>query len=115
MIRPAVNDDADALTVLMQQLGYEIRKEEVGFNLHLYEKMNGLVFVAVEDEQVVAFISGVFVPLFHVSELMFRITALCVAEHKRTMGIGRSLVNKMEELCRKKDCFYLEVTSGAHR
>ena len=46
---------------------------------------------------------------------MFRITALCVDEAYRSKGFGKKLVNAIEDWCIKKSCFYIEVTSGAHR
>ena len=115
LIRTAVLSDTNALIGLMRQLGYDIGADDVTANLHLYEKMKGFVFVAEEETSVMAFISGIFVPLFHRRELMFRITALCVDEQQRGRGTGRALVQKIEALCRKNDCTYLEVTSGAHR
>ena len=46
---------------------------------------------------------------------MFRITALCVDENERGRGVGKRLIEKIEEICKKKECNYLEVTSGRHR
>jgi N-acetylglutamate synthase-like GNAT family acetyltransferase len=115
LIREARSTDCTALIELMQQLGYQISSDEIAANLHLYEKMQGFVFVVAEDEKAVAMISGVFVPLFHRHEMLFRITTLVVHEEKRGNGLGKALLQRIEELCRKKDCDYLEVTSGAHR
>lgn len=115
MIRHASTSDITSLIELIKQLGYEINKEQVAANLHLYEKLQGFVFVAEEEERVIGFASGTFVPLFHSHEMMFRITALCVHESKRGTGIGKELMLKMEEVCKKKECNYMEVTSGPQR
>src|SRR5215212_9552282 len=115
LIRHATTSDVGSIIELNHQLGYEINKEQVAANLHLYERLQGFVFVGEEDEKVVAFISGVFIPLFHSSEMMFRITAMCVLASQRGLGIGKAMVQKIEEICKKKDCNYIEITSGAHR
>lgn len=115
LIRHAGTGDTAAIVSLNKQLGYDISREDVAANLHMYERVQGFVFVAEESEKVIAFISGVFIPLFHVPELLFRITALCVDDMYREKGIGKALLQKIEAVCRKKECFYIEVTSGAHR
>jgi GNAT superfamily N-acetyltransferase len=115
LIRHATSGDIETIIDLTRQLGYTITREDVAANLHMYEKVQGYVFVAVQNEKVIAFISGVFIPLFHSYENMFRITALCVDEKQRAMGVGKSLIQKIEELCRKKECFFIEVTSGEKR
>jgi len=115
LIRHATSGDIETIIELTSQLGYTIDREGVAANLHIYEKVQGYVFVAVRNEKVIAYIAGVFMPLFHAYETMFRITALCVHEKERSRGIGKSLVEKIEDLCRKKECFYLEVTSGEKR
>ena len=115
LIRHATTSDTDVLVELIRQLGYEITRDALSANLHIYNKTGGYVFVSEEEEQVTGFISGSMIPLFHMQESMFRITALCVHEQYREKGVGKELVLKVEELCRKKECFQLEVTSGAHR
>lgn len=115
LIRHATTADISYIIELIRQLGYEINIEQVAANLHLYEKLQGFVFVAEEEEHVIGFASGSFVPLFHSNEMMFRITALCVHETKRGTGIGKNLMQRIEEVCKKKDCNYIEVTSGPQR
>jgi len=85
LIRHASTSDITTLIELIKQLGYEINKEQVAANLHLYEKLQGFVFVAEDDGRVVGFASGTFVPLFHSHEMMFRITALCVSDARREL------------------------------
>jgi GNAT superfamily N-acetyltransferase len=115
LIRHATTADTVALAKLLEQLGYPLGRDEVAANVHIYQKMQGYVFVAEEEEKVVAFISGIFIPQFHLREMMFRITALSVDESSRTKGVGRQLVQKIEELCRKNGCGSIELTSGAQR
>lgn len=115
LIRHALSEDIADLVELIRQLGYTLSREDMAANLHIYERMQGFAFVADEGGRAVGFVSGALLPLFHQREMMCRITALCVAEGLRGQGIGKSLLAKIEEVCRKKDCYYLEVTSGAHR
>src|SRR6476620_4764761 len=99
LIRHANTADTVALGKLLEQLGYSLGRDEVAANVHIYQKMQGYIFVAEEGDKVIAFVSGVFIPLFHLREMMFRITALCVDESARSLGIGSALVKKIEELC----------------
>src|SRR5438874_12144151 len=104
MIRHAGSGDSASIIALINQLGYEISREDLSANLHMYEKVQGFVFVAEENGKVIGFVSGLFIPLFHKHELMFRVSALCVDENEREEGIGKRLLEKIEELCRKKEC-----------
>jgi len=115
LIRHANTADTVALGKLLEQLGYSLGRDEVAANVHIYQKMQGYIFVAEEGDKVIAFVSGVFIPLFHLREMMFRITALCVDESARSLGIGSALVKKIEELCRKNECNSIELNSGAQR
>ena len=49
LIRHASTSDITTLIELIKQLGYEINKEQVAANLHLYERLQGFVFVAEEN------------------------------------------------------------------
>jgi GNAT superfamily N-acetyltransferase len=115
IIRAAAKEDAIAISQLVLELGYEITSEDVSYNISLYGQAKGIVLVAVENNTAIGFITGIFIPLFHAKERMFRITALCVAEAQRGKGIGKMLLHQMESRCLENDCRYLEVTSGPHR
>jgi N-acetylglutamate synthase-like GNAT family acetyltransferase len=115
IIRNALTNDAAVIKELIQQLGYEISTGQVEKNIGIYEQAKGHVLVMEDKNEVIGFIAGAYIPLFHQSELMFRITALCVNNANKTKGAGRQLVNAIEVACKKNQCYYVEVTSGAHR
>jgi GNAT superfamily N-acetyltransferase len=115
MIRQAVSADAASIQRLIHQLGYEIGLAEMTNNITIHQQDGAIVFVAVVADNIAGFISGAFIPLFHANEKMLRITALCVDELQRGKGIGKKLVYAIESWCKGKTCFYIEVTSGAHR
>ncbi len=115
MIRSAAENDAAAIKGLMAQLGYDITISDAADNINVYHQSDAVVLVSTDNNLVIGFISGAIVPLFHKKESMFRITALCVDEAYRSKGFGKKLVNAIEDWCIKKSCFYIEVTSGAHR
>jgi N-acetylglutamate synthase-like GNAT family acetyltransferase len=115
IIRNALPNDAAVVKELIQQLGYEISTDEVEKNIGIYELANGHVLVMEDKNKVIGFIAGAYIPLFHQSGLMFRITALCVNNANKAKGAGRQLINAIEIACKKNQCYYIEVTSGAHR
>ncbi|RZL04816.1 MAG: GNAT family N-acetyltransferase [Pedobacter sp.] len=115
VIRKAVIEDASSIRELIRQLGYEIKASDVEKNITIYNEVKGHVLIAEENSNIIGFVSGAFIPLFHSNELMFRITALCVDQNSRSQGVGKHLINAIEEKCKDNNCFYLEVTSGAHR
>lgn len=114
-IRNAAVEDAASIRILIEQLGYVITEKEVENNILAYNKQGGYISVAESDDHIVGFISGAYIPLFHASGKLFRITALCVDANNRAKGIGKLLVQSIENICIENDCFYFEVTSGAHR
>lgn len=115
IVRNALAADAVVIKELVHQLGYEISTDEVEKNINLYEQIRGHVMVAEENREVFGFIAGAYIPLFHQAELMFRITALSVNNAHKTKGVGRLLVHAIEAACKKDQCYYIELTSGAHR
>lgn len=115
MIRPAITGDAPSIQKLVLQLGYEISLSDVEDNIRFYQQPEQLVLVATNGNDIIGFITGAFLPMFHIKEKMCRITALCVDELQRSKGIGKGLVHALEKWCEENKCYYIEVTSGHHR
>ena len=115
-IREAVVGDADALAILLSQLGYPndasfvIRKLE-----ELAERETAKVFVAEQDGSVVGFLSFDSEPAFHREGRIGTITAMCVLDNARGRGIGRQLIERAEAYAKESGCVRIAVASGIHR
>lgn len=114
-VRDAKVGDVDSICELMKQLGYKISKEDVEKNIARYGEINGTVLVAELDEEIVGFLSFSVIPLFHKYGSLGRITAMCVSNSHRRMGIGNALITELDTLARRLKCERIEVVSGDHR
>ena len=110
IFREAKIDDVSALVQLMDQLGYDITPATLAKNLQFYAPC---VLVAELDEQVVGCIAYQILPLFHTEAKHLRIVSLIIDKQHRGKGIGKQLLQQIEE--RAKGCEYVELTSGSHR
>ena len=115
-VRPAVRGDAGAIAVLLTQLGYPVRAEEVIVRLG---RMNGLkdviVLVADIEEEVVGVITGHVFPSIHDSLPVAQLTSLVVNEDHRKLGVGARLTAAVEEWAREIGAARITLTSGLHR
>ncbi len=84
---------------------------------HLLEqtKSLGVIFIAKDEHAAAGFIAGVISDedpddtLDHYSAKEGKILELVVSKQHRGGGIGRELMEKMEEYFREKDCEYIRV------
>jgi len=114
-IREAREGDADSISSLITELGYELSSSGVVDRLTNYETIGGRVWVALEDSQVVGFLSFHLITFFHAIGRSGRITAMCVASSHRRLGVGHQLLEFMEQYSREMGCERIEVMSGDHR
>ena len=114
-IREAQREDALRISNLMTELGYELSISGVIDRLSEYEAIRGRVWVALEDELVVGFLSFHLITYFHAVGRAGRITAMCVASTHRRSGVGHQLMHCMENFAESKGCDRVEVMSGDHR
>lgn len=141
-IRPDTADDRPSLLLLMTELQEYLAsldslhrlKTTEDFDAETYldylfadlERDNGSFFVADEDGSVLGFIAG-SIPaedpedlLDHYPAREGKIHELVVSEGHREKGIGRLLMEKMEQQFRSQGCEYIRVgcftpNTGAHR
>lgn len=112
--RPAREDDADGVAVLLSELGYAFDPGTVRERLrNLASAQDG--FLVVDEGAVLGLIGVHAIPLLHARGSVARITALVVRRDARGRGIGRALVAAAETFARKAGCVRMEVTSGDHR
>lgn len=119
VVRPAVADDAQPVVELLDHLGYHAAVEVVRRRLATRTSSVGdIVAVAVPSAggDPLGFVAAHVVPLLAESTDGFvRITALSVAPSAARRGVGRQLVEFVEDVARQRDLELLEVSSGKRR
>jgi GNAT superfamily N-acetyltransferase len=79
------------------------------------KRLGGGVYVAEMDGAVVGFAAVQVVPLLERERPLCRLTALVVDEEARRPGVGRALLERVEDEARRLGCERLEVTSSVQR
>lgn len=112
-IRNACYEDTTKIAVLLQQLGYESTREDVGERLSAVQgSSTDLVLVATSEEHIVGCISLHVMPMFHKTGFIGRITSMVVDADCRGQGIGKALMGFAVEWFATHGCVKIEVTSG---
>lgn len=100
--RNRMPEDFDAIAYVDQLIGH-------------VERDHGLIFIACDDHEVGGFIAG-SIPdegpddlLDHYPAKEGKIIELVVSQEHRGQGTGHTLMEKMEEYFRQKDCEYIRV------
>lgn len=116
-IRVASLQDADAIAVLMTQLGYETSADRIAGKLSAFERNQGdEVFVALDNHyRVIGCMSLHVLELFHSEGCLGRITSLVVHNDVRRRGVGTALIEAAERFFEAAGCIRVEVTSGDQR
>ena len=116
VVRPAADDDSEAIAGLLAQLGYPARPAQVAGRLaRMLAEPGQSVLVATDEGRVVG-LATVIVRHVLVDDAPFaRLAALVVEDGHRGRGVGRALVAAAEEIARAAGCSAIEVTSGDHR
>jgi ribosomal protein S18 acetylase RimI-like enzyme len=79
------------------------------------KKRKGIIYVAVEDSNVLGFIAGTVIPENNIDRLTEdtsikgRVDELCVENNIRSRGIGAALIKKMEEYLTSVGCKYIYI------
>jgi ribosomal protein S18 acetylase RimI-like enzyme len=115
IIRPGRPEDARSLVDLLEQLGHPLTEEQVNAKIELFSAPGSRLLVYEMDQRVVGFISLHWFDKFHSLGMTGRITALCVTEKVRDMGIGGMLLTAAEQLLKKHNCREIEVTTNMKR
>ena len=116
VIRRARVADGAALAKLLSELGYHCTQDFARKRIRaLSGKATDRIFVAVEKQVVTAFISCHILPMIHQRGFLCRVTAICVLPEWRARGIGKLLMETVEDFARSRDCVKIEITSGKYR
>lgn len=115
-MREATLNDIDVLSDLIFQLGYPISVADMTQSLNTYLNSNNYyVYVAVVNEEVVGVASVIINDYFHKIGRIAIVTALCIDEKHRSAGIGKLLMNFVEQQAKYNSCNFVELKSGLHR
>ncbi|MGC3947312.1 MAG: GNAT family N-acetyltransferase [Chryseolinea sp.] len=114
-IRQGKPNDARSLVILLEQLGHPLSEPIVLEKIEMFTAPDFQLLVCEVDNQVAGFISLHWFDKFHSVGKTGRITALCVHEKVRDMGIGGALLAAAEKLLTENGCREIEVTSNMRR
>jgi N-acetylglutamate synthase-like GNAT family acetyltransferase len=115
-IRQATAADADAIARLLGQLGYPTDGVVVPERLNrLRANHRGVVLVAQRGDEVVGFATVHVLSVLNRPRDVAWLTALVVDESARGSGVGRRLVESVEDFARQSGCERLSVTTQEHR
>ena len=109
-------ENADALLSLVHQLEHFISKDTLLNNLknNLADK-NYRIFVAKENNRVIAFAELHFTQFIHEAQSRARLTSFCVEENFRNKNIGAQFLKFIEDFCVENKYLKIELTSNVRR
>jgi len=115
-IRRAVSADADAIASLLDQLGYPAETAQIPGRLdRLMSNERVAILVAQRGDMVVGLATVHVFAVLNRRKDVALLTLLVVDQSARGMGVGRSLVNAVEEFARASHCERLSVTTQENR
>lgn len=117
-LQPATVDDLESLAKLFEELsGEETDRCKMKENFKLMESNpNYVVLTAKEDNLVVGSVMGIIcLDLVRQCKPFMVIENVIVKSAWRGRGIGVKLMEEIEEIGRKRDCYYTMFVSGGQR
>ena len=115
-IRKALAADAEAISRLLNQLGYHASSALVREKLETLNSSAGdKVLLALDSDRIAGVISLHVLELFHQPGKLGRITSLVIDDAYRGRGAGTMLVSAADAFFIEQGCVRAEVTSGDHR
>lgn len=115
IVRPARPEDARFIVELLEQLGHPLPESQVLEKIELFDAPDFRLLVCETAQKTLGFISLHWFDKFHSIGKTGRITALCVDERSRDMGIGGALLASAEQLLKENGCREIEVTTNMRR
>lgn len=114
-VRDAQAADAEVMANLLGQLGYPAEPDAVVARLERLAIVGDRVVVAADGEEVVGLAHLQVMPTIEYDRPAAKIGALVVDEARRGQGIGRALVDTLEQEARARGCVVLFLTTQARR
>ena len=114
--RPAREEDAAAVAVLLTDLGHPTTQAEAQRRLReALADPNAHVLVVDGQHAVVAMLSAQVAPYFPDGSKLLRVTALVVAASHRRKGVGKMLLERCIGIAGSRGCAGVELTTAEHR
>ena len=114
-IRPASENDAEAIAALFTDEGYPAGPSDIVERLTRFGSEHSRVVVAEHDGELLEFIALHAMPRFEHDDRILRVLALVVDAGARERGIGRALMAEAERIGAGLDAAFIEITAGHHR
>ena len=116
LIRKAHLNDLLLVMPLMEQLGYpqDFDEFQKKFELYLNDGHYGIA-VAESEHKIVGLVAYVCYDLFVTSKKRFRIEGLIVDQAFRGKGVGKALMEYVENLAKEQGSSVIDLTSGTRR
>lgn len=115
-IRNATHVDLPQLLPLMERLGYPCNLEELTNRFELFNKLDGYgVAVAEYNSEIAGWIAWSKSVLFVKSMSRFHIEGLVVGEKYQGQGVGKKLMECVEEIAKLNKPCIIDLTSGLRR
>jgi N-acetylglutamate synthase-like GNAT family acetyltransferase len=115
-IREASDDDAEAISELLEELGYPSDSAAVRRRMaNMGTEGNQWTLIAEVDAEAVGMATIIVRHVINRDEPFGRLASVVVREGWRSNGIGAALLAKTEEICRAAGCSAIEVTSAERR
>jgi GNAT superfamily N-acetyltransferase len=114
-VRDAVTADSEAIADLLGQLGYPAQPATIETRLERLSIVGDRVVVADLDGRAVGLVHLQVAPAIELDRPAAKIGALVVDEAHRGRGIGRALVEAMQDEARTRGCEVLFLTTSNRR
>ena len=115
-IRPYRKEDLGAVSLLIQQLGYDIPLESLRHNLSTFLNFpENQIFVVDINDKIVGYVALAIHHMIVVNFNRCRIENLVVNQKHRRKGIARALLNYTEHYALSKKVSILDVSSSLKR
>lgn len=116
LIRPVEAADATALARLLTELGYAGTETFIANKIgQQLAHPDALLLIAVDQQQVLGFISLHFIPQIALPGDFCRISYFCVSSPARSTGVGAQLEARAEAEARARDCDRIELHCNERR
>jgi len=114
-IRQVIEDDFHYIYLLSQELGYECDEQKIkGRIKHILKNTKDTIFVAAKGDEVIGYIHGSPYELLFKDSLV-NILGLVVNGQHRNLGVGGSLIEKLEGWAKESGFSGVRLVSGADR
>jgi ribosomal protein S18 acetylase RimI-like enzyme len=116
VIREAGFNDLAQIVELALEMGYKISPQGIRPVLeHHIKNPDYYIFLAVENDQVIGMVGFNIKYYLHREKPVLYIGSIVVREKFRSLGIGKMLMAKVEEIAKQRGCNSIQLNSNKRR